>query len=131
MLYNLDKLQIADTAFFVEGPKDCETVGHHINDYTVVATTTGGAGTWVDHLAEDLIGKRVVLMPDNDAAGEAYADAIVESLAKRSITFTRISFADDHVSDVTEYLQINTIRDLLDKIGEWFIQPLPEPVLEA
>jgi 5S rRNA maturation endonuclease (ribonuclease M5) len=131
MLYNLDNLQIASTVFMVEGPKDCETIGRHVHDHTLVATTTGAAGTWVDHLAEDLIGKRVVLMPDNDAAGERYADAIAESLTKRGITFTRISFAEDGVNDVSDYLATHTIRELLDKIGEWFIQPEPEPVVEA
>src|SRR6266851_3959508 len=65
MLYNLDKLQIADTIFMVEGPKDCETIGRHIHDPFIVATTTGGAGTWDDSCADDLVGKRVVLMPDN------------------------------------------------------------------
>jgi hypothetical protein len=45
MLYNLDKLQIASTVFMVEGPKDCETIGRHIHDPFIAATTTGGAMT--------------------------------------------------------------------------------------
>ena len=87
--------------------------------------------TWVDSLAKDLIGKRVVLMPDNDTAGETYADQIAESLTKRGITFTRISFADDHVNDVSDYLKIHSVRELLDKI-EWFVLPPTgvEPVVE-
>jgi 5S rRNA maturation endonuclease (ribonuclease M5) len=116
MLYNLDKLQIADTVFMVEGPKDCETVGRHIHDPFIVATTTGSATTWVDDLADDLVGKRVVLMPDNDTAGEAYADTIAESLTKRGITFTRINFAEDGVNDVSDYLATHTVSALLDKI---------------
>jgi DNA primase len=76
------------------------------------------------------VNKRVVLMPDNNKAGEAYADQIAQSLSKRSITYTRISFADDDVKDVSDYLKIHSIGDLLDKVG-WFIQPEPEPVGEA
>jgi 5S rRNA maturation endonuclease (ribonuclease M5) len=128
MLYNLDKLQIASIVFMVEGPKDCETIGRHIHDPSIVATTTGGAMTWVDSCADDLVGKRVVLMPDNNLAGEAYADAVAQSLTQRGVTFTRISF--DNVKDVSEYLATHSIRELLDKIG-WFIQPEAEPVCEA
>jgi 5S rRNA maturation endonuclease (ribonuclease M5) len=130
MLYNLDKLQIADTIFMVEGPKDCETIARHIHDPFIVATTTGGAGTWVENLADDLVGKRVVLMPDNDTAGEAYADQIADTLTRRGIRFTRISFADENVKDASAYLVNHSIDDLLGKVG-WFIPPEPEPVIQA
>jgi len=45
--------------------------------------------------------------------------------------YTRIRFAQDNVKDVSDYLATHSIRELWDKIGEWFIQPEPEPVVEA
>lgn len=78
VLYHLpDIIRAVDEVYFVEGEKDCDNLW----DCGLVSTTSpGGANAWKDELAEPLIGKRVVLIPDNDDAGRAHMREVAYSL---------------------------------------------------
>ena len=78
VLYHLPEILIEpDKIYFVEGEKDADTLWN----YGQVATTSpGGANAWQIEYANSLVGKNVVIIPDNDPAGKAYARAVSKSL---------------------------------------------------
>lgn len=77
VLYHLPDIIKAPEVLFVEGEKDCDNLW----DCGLVSTTSpGGANAWKDEYAECLIGKKVVLIPDNDDAGHAYMREVACSL---------------------------------------------------
>jgi AAA domain len=80
VLYRLPELLRAAAGaavYVVEGEKDAEA----LRDRLLIATTCpGGAGKWRASYSEALRGRRVVILPDNDPAGEAHAQAIAEAL---------------------------------------------------
>ncbi len=81
--YRLPELLAAGTAepkalaFVAEGEKDVEK----LLALGLSATTNhGGAGKWRDEHARHLTGRRVVVLPDNDAPGLKHAAQVAESL---------------------------------------------------
>lgn len=82
VLYHLPDIIRAPEVYFVEGEKDADNL---IYECGVVATTSpGGANNWKDDYAEALMGKKVVLIPDNDDAGKAYMREVACSLMGKS-----------------------------------------------
>jgi len=78
VLYLLPDIIKAPEVYFVEGEKDADVLMYECG---VVATTSpGGANGWKDEYAEPLIGKKVILIPDNDEAGLAYMREVACSL---------------------------------------------------
>src|SRR5215218_6237060 len=79
-LYNkpelLEGIRVGDTALFVEGEQDSETG----RDLGFPTTTTGSATSFTKERAAQCVryfrGADVVIIPDNDAPGEAYARAV-------------------------------------------------------
>lgn len=66
-----------ERVFIVEGEKDAE----RLLDCGVTATTNpGGAGKWRDEYAPFFVGGHVVILTDNDSAGEAHAQQVARSL---------------------------------------------------
>jgi 5S rRNA maturation endonuclease (ribonuclease M5) len=128
MLYNLQYLESAGVIVICEGPKDADTVTDLClsgGRFVVVGTTSGGAGTWDDSLVKD-VGKykKVVILPDDDEPGAAYADAVVRSLQSAGIDYRRISFEGTGCKDVSEYMACHSIEDIVRLIGaDWVDMP--------
>jgi len=80
VLYRLPELLAADpqrSVFLCEGEKDADLLWKK----GLVATTNPmGAGKWRDEYAEPLIGREVIILPDNDEPGRNHAEAIAASL---------------------------------------------------
>ena len=80
VLYRLRELHRAApgaTIYICEGEKDADA----LRDRLLTATTCpGGAGKWRDGYNDALRGRRVVILPDNDPAGEAHALAVATAL---------------------------------------------------
>jgi putative DNA primase/helicase len=80
VLYRLPELLAADPAspvFYPEGEKDADRLAA----IGLVATThSGGAGKWRPEYAAALRGRRVVVLPDNDAPGRAGARQVAAGL---------------------------------------------------
>jgi hypothetical protein len=77
VLYHLPRLLMAETVYIVEGEKDADRLW----SLGIPATTNPqGAGKWRAEYSESLRGKRVVILPDNDDAGEQHAQTIAHSL---------------------------------------------------
>ena len=65
--------------FIVEGEKDVETM-KRLGLFN--ATTAGGAKGWSENYAKYFIGADVVILPDNDAAGQELVKTIIKSIDK-------------------------------------------------
>ena len=76
-LYRLSELKCADRIVLVEGEKAVEAArGIGLNATTSAGGSKGAKNTdWTP-----LAGKTVVVLPDNDEAGEQYADNVTETL---------------------------------------------------
>ena len=73
-LYNLPEIREAAaqkrTIYYVEGEKDVET----LRGFGLIATTAGSSGDWRRFFSKYFSGADVVLLPDNDEAGEKLTD---------------------------------------------------------
>jgi P4 family phage/plasmid primase-like protien len=73
VLYNLPDIIEAQTVYLVEGEKDV----NNLKMLKLTATTSPmGAGKWRTDYTEMLRGKDVVIIPDNDAAGQKHAGIV-------------------------------------------------------
>ena len=81
VLYRLPDLAAAavdEWVYLVEGEPDAE----RLRDAGLVATTNpGGAGKWKGYFNKALRGRRVVILPDNDAAGRNHAALVAAAIA--------------------------------------------------
>jgi len=82
VLYRLPSLvdpELADeTVFIAEGERDAENL---VALGLVATTNVGGAGKWLPSYSETLRKRHVVILPDNDKAGEEHAAAVAKALA--------------------------------------------------
>ena len=134
-LYNLPEIAVAATVIITEGEKDADRVnGLELEDFTgrlVVATTSGGAGSWEDRFADLLTSpcyripayalsvdsRWVIVMPDSDIKGQEYKEKIIASLTKRSIPHCVVTF--DGSKDVSDYLDAgHTGKELAQRITD-------------
>src|SRR4051794_21221986 len=77
VLYRLREVLTAEEVLVVEGEKDAD----RLRALGLVASTNPqGAGKWRPEYVEFLIGKRVVVLPDNDEAGRKHAGKVAASL---------------------------------------------------
>ena len=77
MLYNLPAVVKSRQVFIVEGEKDVETM-RRLN---LVATTNSGGGKyWQADFNPFFEGKEVVIIPDADEVGRAYAAALLAQI---------------------------------------------------
>jgi putative DNA primase/helicase len=77
VLYHLPEVIKAPAIYFVEGEKDADNL---MASGVVATTSPGGANAWRDSYAQPLYSKRVILIPDNDPPGHAYAGQVACSL---------------------------------------------------
>lgn len=78
-LYNLPAAMKAKTVFVVEGEKDVDTLTRF--GLTAVCSPDGaGPGKWLPLYSEALKGKEVIILPDNDTIGRAYAEEEANAL---------------------------------------------------
>ena len=81
VLYRLPEVVEAvarkQTVFIAEGEKAVDALG----ELGVAATCSpGGAGKWRDEYSQYLSDANVVILPDNDEAGERHSEAVAKSL---------------------------------------------------
>jgi hypothetical protein len=124
-LYNLQWFSSADVVCLCEGEKDADTITklrlYSPSGGGVFGSTSGGSSSWQDSLADDLKGKKVVVMPDFDEAGKRYCAEIIKSLEARDIEYVVVSFGDTGAKDVTDFIkQGGTREELVGRIGrDW------------
>jgi excisionase family DNA binding protein len=129
LLYNAHLLKAAGTVVIVEGEKDANSITDlHLAGCggATIGVTSGGSQSWKPKLARLLRGKAVIVMPDNDVSGEAYAEAIRASLDAEGIKYQTVSFAGTGAKDATDYLQNgHTDEELVQLIdSDWIGLPV-------
>lgn len=108
-----EAIALEHTIHLVEGEKDADALWA----LGVPATTNAmGAGKWPLSLADALVGADVVIVPDNDEAGEAHAATVAASLSEKatSVRVLRLPGLDPK-GDVSDWLAAGgTVEAFLD-----------------
>ncbi|WP_293875880.1 AAA family ATPase [Sphingomonas sp. UBA978] len=130
--YRLPELLASDPAaivFVCEGEKDADRLAR---DGLVATTNSGGAGKFVAGLAPHFAGRRVVVLADNDPAGEAHALDVEQKLTGLASEVAILRLPDlPPKGDVSDWLRAqgafrNTIADLEALAAAAFTAPKPE-----
>jgi len=88
--------------YLVEGEKDVE----RLFNYGLCTTTSpGGANNWKPEYADCLKGKKVVIVPDKDTAGFAYARDVALSLEGKAKEVKVIILPGDKVKDISDWFE--------------------------
>ncbi|WP_308720892.1 DUF927 domain-containing protein [Komagataeibacter xylinus] len=138
-LYGLDQLAAFGDApvLLVEGEKTAEAAGRLFPDF-VVMTSQGGSKAAANNDWSPLAGRSVTIWPDNDDAGQSWADDVIRLLREAGGGITRKvelptglppgwDLADDLPFDMTQgddVPDMEILRPLLDKA------PLAAPNVE-
>jgi hypothetical protein len=112
VLYHLDMIykEWEQPIYLVEGEKDAD----NLIEWGIIATTSaGGAGNWKPEYADSLIDKKVVIIPDKDAAGYGYALKAAESLQGKAKSVSVIILPGDNVKDASDWLEAGGDVELL------------------
>jgi putative DNA primase/helicase len=116
VLYRLPQLKGEQTVYVVEGEKDADS----LTDLGIPATTPAwGAGAWRQAYTDQLLWagvQRVVVLPDNDKAGEAYSEAVARacSMAGMAVKVVRLPGLPTG-GDVTDWITAGgTVKELAE-----------------
>jgi len=112
-LYNLAEVMSADRVFVCEGEKAADAV---ISCGLVATTSAGGSNAAAKTDWAVLAGKDVVILPDNDDAGEKYAEDVVDYAFDASARSVRIVRLLDTWSDMPTGSDFD---DMVDADGPW------------
>lgn len=128
--YRLPEILAADpaaTVFIVEGEKDVD----NLLALGLVATSNhGGAGKWKNDHARHLVGRRVVILPDNDTPGRKHADVVAASLQGVALETRILELpALPEKGDVSDWLDAGGTRAALVELAA--ISPLWTPPAAA
>lgn len=106
--------------YIVEGEKDVLK----LEEYGILATcNSGGSGKWTAEHSKYLKDRDVIVIPDNDEAGEKHGRIVISSLQKFAKSIKLISLPDlKPKEDIFDWLMNNTIQQLFEIIAE--TQPL-------
>lgn len=124
-LYNLPRVMEAARAgrrvYVVEGEKDADRLGQ----LGVVATcNAGGAGKWRDEHSRQIAGATVVILPDNDEAGQEHAEQVAQSLRGycEDVRVVPLSLSE-RKADVSDWLgqghDLDELSRLADAAPRW------------
>lgn len=118
----------------VEGEKDVESLAR----IGVLATcNAGGAGKWTKEHAKFLVGRSVVVLPDNDAPGEKHAAVVCESLDGIASAVRVVRLPDlPAKGDASDWVQAGgtkeALRELASKTPLWVksSEPAEQPKVD-
>jgi hypothetical protein len=114
VLYRLPLLQDAIATgrwvIITEGEKDADRL---IKEGFVATTNSGGAGKWEEAYTQSLAGALVVILPDNDPAGQDHATAVAETLqgVARAVKVLQLDVPEK--GDVSDWLDAGGTADKL------------------
>jgi hypothetical protein len=97
-----------------EGEKDVDA----LSDLGFVATTNAqGAGKWRPEYTEELHGRRVVLLPDNDEPGEKHAETVARALGGVATEVRILRLPNlPAKGDVSDWLHADGTREALERL---------------
>ena len=101
--------------YYVEGEKDV----HTLQQLELLATTAGGATAWVEDFKHYFEGLDVIILQDNDEAGEQLSKKICADIASVAKTVKVVIPSSTPHGDVTDYLnEGHTKHELLELIKQ-------------
>jgi len=113
----VEAVKQGETVFIVEGEKDAETLA----EWGLVATTNPmGAGKWREDFNHYLKGVCVVILPDNDEAGNKHVEKTARSLygVAKTVKIVRLPVMREH-EDVTDWKErYGGTKEALLKLAE-------------
>jgi len=124
VLYRLPELMAANperTIYIAEGEKAADRLAR---EGLTATCSPGGAGKWRDEYAEVLRGRRVVVLPDNDAPGRSHAEAVARSLHGIAASVKAVELPGlASKADVYDWLEASHTADELERLAarapEW------------
>jgi len=128
VLYHLPELKGCDAVFVVEGEKDVD----ELTGRSIPATcNVGGASVWsvnyVNQMKEVGI-KRVIVIPDNDAAGRKHAQEVADTCLDAGLKVKVLTLPGlDDKGDVSDWFTQGNVKDdlyALVKATEEYKKPL-------
>ena len=100
--YNWPAVNASDWCVIVEGEKDVET----LKAFGIPATTnSGGAKKWRPEFANYFEGKKVIILPDNDAVGMEHAELVARDLHGHAAGIKIVRCSNLPKGDVTDYFE--------------------------
>ena len=109
--YNLPAVCAADTVYFVEGEKCADAVISQ--GYTATTLDSGAQSKWQPGCEDYFEGKRIVILPDNDAPGAKYAQMV-----KRHLPWAVVKLLPDlrEKGDVVDWLTAGHRMEEIDAL---------------
>ncbi len=130
ILYRLPELLAvtADATIYVcEGERDVDTLAEH---FLPATTAPGGAGKWRETFNPTLKGRHVVILPDNDDAGEAHGEAVAQTLQGVAASVRVLKLPDlPAKGDVSDWLAGGGTAEELERLTA--ATPVWTPLAEA
>jgi putative DNA primase/helicase len=131
-LYRLPQLLAADETdlvFITEGEKDADNLASR---GLIATTNSGGAGKWCPEYAEMFRGKHVVVLPDNDPAGEGHIRVVASSVHGVAASLRVLALPGlGHKGDVSDWLAAGGTAGGLQRLALeaplWVPPQLPPP----
>jgi hypothetical protein len=145
VLYRLPDVIASNVVFVVEGEKNANDLSRALAlyikrnggfplgamtlDHVAVTTNPGGATQWKPEygFGRYFIGKVVIKLGDNDGPGRLHDEAACKDIAPHALKVFTLELPVGEGEDISDYLEGNTVEDLLKLLPmrkEWTV---PEP----
>ena len=127
--YNLPAIMQNPQApvFIVEGEKCADAL---IELGLIATTNSGGSKNWKPELAQHFADRNVVVLPDNDEAGQAHADTVIAALHGTVGKIKRLDLPNlPPKGDVADWLQAGNGKKVLLELARQapVVEVAPEP----
>jgi hypothetical protein len=117
VLYRLPELLTAETTDWVLIPEGEKDVNRLVELGLVATTNAQGAGKWRPEYTEALRGRRVVLIPDNDAPGKKHAETVARALQSVAAEVRVLRLPNvPPKGDVSDWLYAGGTREALERL---------------
>ena len=132
VLYGLPASRSADRdqeAYVVEGEKDAVSLQRR---GFVATTNPGGVGKWRDEYSAEFVGRRVVIIPDNDEPGHKHAAQVAASIHRVGPASLKVVELPglSKGGDVSDWLDAGGTKEQLQAIvkdvPDWLEKPIPK-----
>jgi len=112
----IEALDAGKPVYIVEGEKDVD----RLRDLGITATcNAGGAGKWRADFAEFFRQASVVIIPDNDDAGQEHAEAVARSLVGKAVDIRILNLPDlPRKGDVSDWLNQGNRSEALHLLSD-------------
>jgi hypothetical protein len=133
VIYRLPQIKAAaarkDLICHVEGEKDADNL---VNLGMEATTSPMGAKAWRTDFARYYAGaKLVVIFPDNDESGQAYAQKVAQDVSQIAEAVKIVDLPGDGVKDVSNWIEAGGTREQLESLIDQAPQFKPVKVSES